>query len=150
MNSQLRFLPEFFTDVQDAVDWYEQQQAGLGVVFQAAVEATLHRVADFPSANPLADDTTRVAIVERFPFGVFDRMVSSELSVIGLLHLHRRPGTWKGRRSPASCDGRAHVSYAIARFPGVARGSNGKPRLLSQAREEYCEIRTTRRLESDR
>lgn len=98
MNSQLRFLPEFFTDVQDAVDWYEQQQTGIGVVFQAAVAATLHRVADFPLANAQADKSTRVAIVERFPFGIFYRAVGSELLVIGLLHLHRRPGTWKRRR----------------------------------------------------
>ncbi len=98
MSAQIRFLPEFFTDVQDAVDWYEQQQSGIGANLQTSVVDTLQRVAEFPSANPQADEMTRVAIVERFPFGVFYRVSGDELLIVGLLHLHRKPGIWKRRR----------------------------------------------------
>lgn len=44
----LRFHPEAETELNSAVDYYEETQENLGLEFAQEVCATIHRIIDFP------------------------------------------------------------------------------------------------------
>lgn len=96
--TKMRILPDFFRDLEAAIDWYEQQQVGLGLRFLDEVESKVREINSSPLSHPPLDARTRVAIVNTFPYGVYYRETPEELVVMGLFHLHRRPGLWRQRK----------------------------------------------------
>ena len=92
---RLRLEAEF--ELFDATLWYETEQEGLGFEFDSEVHATLNRIALGPKQFPILSRDIRRAVVDRFPYGVFFVDFEDEISVIGIVHLHRDPETWKLR-----------------------------------------------------
>ena len=90
--------PAAAADVEGAYRWYEEQRAGLGDAFLAAVGASLEMIAAHPLAAPVVHKDTRRLLLRRFPYGVFYRLVGSEIVVVGCLHAKRHPRVWRGRR----------------------------------------------------
>jgi plasmid stabilization system protein ParE len=97
MSLPIRFLPEAKAEFDDAADWYEQQQTGLGVDFIARVRQTLNRLAVNPLLHAVVYKDIRKAIVSRFPYVVLYREDSGELIVISVFHTSRDPSLWKSR-----------------------------------------------------
>ena len=58
-------------DLAGAYGWYEEQRAGLGEEFIAAVDATFDAVERFPEAFRRVHGDVRRANVSRFPYAVF-------------------------------------------------------------------------------
>jgi plasmid stabilization system protein ParE len=83
-----------------AVQWFEEQRAGLGAEFFAEVTATIDRLESFPEGgSPIsADRLTRRLLVARFPYQVVYRLTPDEIVVLAVAHLKRRPNYWKDRR----------------------------------------------------
>jgi toxin ParE1/3/4 len=50
-----------------------------------------------PKHFPVIDGEVRRAVVDRFPYGVFFVELDDEISVIGIMHLHRDPQEWRSR-----------------------------------------------------
>ena len=90
--------PAAAADVEGAYRWYEDQRAGLGEEFLAAVQAGLEMVAAHPLAAPVVHRDTRRLLLRRFPYGVFYRLVKDEIVVVGCLHAKRHPRVWRGRK----------------------------------------------------
>ena len=95
----LRLLAEAEHELRAAARWYEVQRPGLGVEFIGALDAALHRISETPDAYPvwLANQRFQRAIVRRFPYVVFYRLVSEEIVVVAIAHNSRRPGYWLTR-----------------------------------------------------
>lgn len=72
MSSQVLFLPEATTEIEDTIRWYEQRHSGLGLAFLAAVDTAIQSVTRWPKAS--APVITGVAAdldigrVGRFPY----------------------------------------------------------------------------------
>jgi toxin ParE1/3/4 len=83
----------------EAVRWYESKRVGLGGELLDEFAALMTRLTMNPeSGNPISvDQKTRRLLVTRFPFQVIYRVGSSEIVVVALAHLKRRPGYWKHR-----------------------------------------------------
>lgn len=66
------FHPEAEAEFNDAIDYYEDKERGLGYDFAVAVEvyATLQRITAFPEAWPIMKNDVRRSLVKRFPYGV--------------------------------------------------------------------------------
>jgi hypothetical protein len=77
--------------------WYETEREGLGYEFDSEVNQTLERIASGPKHFPILARDIRRALVDRFPYGVFFVEFDDEIAVIGIIHLHRDPQTWKSR-----------------------------------------------------
>ena len=84
-------------DLDEAFGWYEDQRAGLGEDFRNAVDSTLAHVAENPEAYAVILRDTRRALVQRFPYGVFYRLVDGDVVVVACLHVKRHPRTWRSR-----------------------------------------------------
>lgn len=91
------FHPSAQQELVDAASFYEARAAGLGSDFIREVEHMLARIAANPDAgSPLAGGIRR-RLIRRFPFAILYEARAEKLSVIALMHLHRRPGYWTGR-----------------------------------------------------
>jgi len=91
------FHPEAETEFNEAIDYYERKDLGLGYVFAVEVNATIQRIIAFPSAWPTLKGEIRRALVRRFPYGVLYAMTESEIKVVAVMYLHRKPDYWGHR-----------------------------------------------------
>lgn len=62
-------------DVEDAYLWYEGQRTGLGEEFLSAVGAALEAIKANPKFFPVVHRETRRALLSRFPYGLFYRIM---------------------------------------------------------------------------
>jgi toxin ParE1/3/4 len=89
--------PEAEADIADANRWYEQRRQGLGADFLLCVEDALEKVRRNPAIYPVVYKDIRRAVVRRFPYGVFYRVVGQRLIVLGVFHGRRDPRVWQSR-----------------------------------------------------
>ena len=92
------FHPLAEQELDAAVGYYEERQAGLGVEFAEEVYAAIGRISEFPNAWSRLSENTRRCLVNRFPYGVVFQVEKNLIQVIAIANLRRRPGYWKGRR----------------------------------------------------
>jgi hypothetical protein len=55
-------------------------------------------VVNAPLSYAVVHRETRRALVPRFPYGVFFRIVEDTIAIVACYHLHRRPASWKRRQ----------------------------------------------------
>ena len=88
----------------EAVAWYERERPGLGLEFEAAIEAALdlielETVALSPAPRSAGTRGVKRLMLRRFPYAIIVREHPSEIVVIAFAHHARRPGYWRGRSS---------------------------------------------------
>ena len=81
-------------DLAGAYGCYEEQRAGLGEEFLAAVDASFDAIQEFPEMFARMHGEVRRAIVSRFPYGVFYRIEPRQVVVLTVLHMARDPKLW--------------------------------------------------------
>ena len=85
-------------DVIEVAMWYENEREGLGLEFSREVDNTVGRIAENPLLFQEREPGTRMAMVDRFPYGVYFIDEPGKVTLFGVLHLHRHPDAWKRRR----------------------------------------------------
>lgn len=58
-------------DLEDAEDWYNEQQAGLGAEFRGVVSVLFERLADNPRISPRVHGDVHRVVLRRFPYLVY-------------------------------------------------------------------------------
>ena len=94
---KISFHPDAASEFEDAVSYYEECQAGLGLEFAEEVYSTITRIAEFPDAWSTMSANTRRCVTLRFPYGVIYRLITDTVHIIAIANLHRRPNYWKTR-----------------------------------------------------
>jgi len=84
-------------DVEDAYRWYEAQQAGLGEEFLAAANDLMESIIANPLQFPIIHRQTRRALLRRFPYGLFYRIIDDQVVVVACMHARRNPRRWQSR-----------------------------------------------------
>jgi plasmid stabilization system protein ParE len=97
MSQRLTLRSAARTDVAQAAHWYEAQRSELGIEFLNELDRLLACVAENPLQFPETEVGVRRGLLRRFPFGVYFLTRADRIEVIVVLHLHRKPGIWKGR-----------------------------------------------------
>jgi plasmid stabilization system protein ParE len=97
MDYVLAFRPEVRDELDDAYNWYENQQFGLGDEFLGCVNEQLRRICKSPEAYLVVHRDVRRVIIQRFPYTVCYRIVSSRIIVIAIFHNRRDSKAWKKR-----------------------------------------------------
>ena len=102
MSRPLFVLPEAEDEVLEAMRWYEQRRAGLGVEFVGGVEHALVRIAEAPErfGSWPADHRYRRALLDRFPYLVVFELRPEGIEVVAVAHAKRRAGYWSDRSRP--------------------------------------------------
>lgn len=97
MNYVLVFRPEVREELNEAYSWYESQKPGLGDEFLDCVDETVNRIAQIPESYVIVYGDIRRAIVRRFPYAVYYRIVSSRVIVTAIFHGRKDPKSWQTR-----------------------------------------------------
>ena len=85
-------------DIREAARWYEDREVGLGLRFLREARASLERIANNPMGFPIIEEDVRRALLHKFPYSIYFVNEPDAVSVIAVLHQHRRPSMWKPRR----------------------------------------------------
>jgi plasmid stabilization system protein ParE len=97
LSYRLVFRPQAAEELLDAKQWYDENRSGLGDEFVEAVESTFQRIAETPLAFAEVHGSIRRAIMRRFPYGVYFRVLDAEIVVLGVIHGRRDPRRWQSR-----------------------------------------------------
>ena len=102
MTLALRFHPKAESELEAAVDWYDDQQHGLGDDFLELVEEAVELIFEWPRVAPVfsgwdREPVVRTQAVARFPNRVLYYLTDHELMLVAFAHNRRKPSYWKDR-----------------------------------------------------
>ena len=90
------FRPQAEDEVLEVRQWYEARRDGLGKEFGAAVDELVARIVANPLAFQRAHNETRRAVLPRFPYAIYFRIVGEEI-VVQAVHGRQHPSRWRAR-----------------------------------------------------
>lgn len=93
----LHFHPQADAELNDAVEYYDLCEFGLGLEFAEEVFSTIERMLVYPSAGVEISQHARRCLVNRFPYGVIYQKKSDGIRVLAIANLHKRPDYWQNR-----------------------------------------------------
>jgi plasmid stabilization system protein ParE len=97
VSHEVLFEPAASRELNEAADFYDLEQPGLGSEFLDAVEAALLTVVDNPRAFPILLGETRRRVVSRFPYSLLYWFDGTTVHVSAVAHHKQRPGYWGER-----------------------------------------------------
>ncbi len=92
------FHPDAELELNIAVDYYEECKTNLGSEFAYEVQKTIQRILEFPTAWQKLDGDIRRCLTNRFPFGVIYYQRNTEIVILAIMQLQRKPNYWKERK----------------------------------------------------
>jgi toxin ParE1/3/4 len=90
--------PKARREFDEAYDWYETRQPGLGDEFTTEIRRVLNEIAADPKKYPVVWGTVREALADRFPYCIYYRVRKANIVVLSVFHTSRDPSIWKKRR----------------------------------------------------
>lgn len=99
MSVRLIIRAEAELDITEAAQWYQEQQAGLGVEFINEVRTAIQRVAERPLAWRLIRRKPHVRriLTHRFPYRIFYIVRKDAVIIFAAIHGKRHDRTWRKR-----------------------------------------------------
>lgn len=101
MNVQL--LPAAQKESEQAAEWYEAQRPGLGEDFLLALDAAYEDIERHPH-RPLRVELPNLEgrefhqkMLRRFPYKIIYEVRASEVLVVAIAHVRRKPSYWVDR-----------------------------------------------------
>jgi hypothetical protein len=100
MRFKVEYNPEFFNDIAQAVDWYNEKQAGLGDRLFGNVKRQTTKLSTSALHFAVKYDNIRCLCIKRFPYLVHYRVIeeTKTVKVEALLHMSRNPKIWNERK----------------------------------------------------
>lgn len=97
----IEFHPDAATELEEAVDYYEAKENGLGFNFVSEVFATIDRIRAYPEAWPLLcaelyPEINR-ALVKRYSYGILYSIENDRIYIVAVMNLSRNPEYWTKR-----------------------------------------------------
>jgi toxin ParE1/3/4 len=92
------FHPAARRELEETVDYYNAERAGLGSEFREEVQRVITLLTRFPQlGQPVRGSVQRMMLL-RFPYHVYYRVLESgNLRILAVAHNRRMPGYWLGR-----------------------------------------------------
>ncbi len=84
-------------EFDDAVVWYEMQNAGLGNRFKKTVIEQIKRIKKNPTWFLVEDGPIYKVYIPKFPYKILDTVEEQRIIIGGIAHLHRKPWYWQTR-----------------------------------------------------
>jgi len=98
---KVSFFKPAEVEFDDAVNYYNSQQKGLGLRFQTEVAHALSRMVLYPASYQKIGKYSRRCLVHNFPYGMIfqHKEDTNEILIVAVAHMHRKPGYWYSRES---------------------------------------------------
>ena len=92
MTRPIRFDPAAQRELNEAAEFYDAEDPGLGDAFLDAVERAFKQIQVFPESSPISLALVRTKVLSAFPFSVIYWVTDDAITVLAVAHHHRRPG----------------------------------------------------------
>ena len=92
--------PEAVKETNDAFDWYENKEPGLGFRFLHDLETVYAAIARWPEIYQPVQDGFRRALLGKYPYAVFFEFDNPLVVVHSVFHCSRNPTGWRSRLKP--------------------------------------------------
>lgn len=99
MKFKVEYNPDFFIDMAEVVDWYNEKQARLGDRFFNNVKKQTAKLSTSPLHCAIKYDDVRCLAVDMFPYLIHYRVneQAETVKVEALFHTSRDPKIWNKR-----------------------------------------------------
>lgn len=87
----LEITQEAVSEIEDAYYYYEEQQAGLGDIFQKFLDKCFKSIMNSSSGFKKVVDERRQAVVKKFPFVVVYEVIDNNIIAFAVFHTSRNP-----------------------------------------------------------
>jgi plasmid stabilization system protein ParE len=84
-------------EYDEAKEFYEAEQPGLGAKFKEQIRHSLLRIQQYPQAWPPERKEIRRYIVHKFPYKILYSIQDDKIVILAFAHLHRQPDYWVDR-----------------------------------------------------
>jgi hypothetical protein len=91
MTFRLHFAERAKPEIQDAYNWYEDQQSGLGERFLLKLDETFDRIISNPFLFPQKLESFRECYMDVFPFLVIYIIKEKNIYIHAVFHTSRNP-----------------------------------------------------------
>jgi toxin ParE1/3/4 len=95
--NKIFFHPDIQIEVQLAYDWYDGKSSGLGEEFLKELDTAFESISAKPSMWPLFSKGFRRYLLKRFPFGIIYNVDKTNVYIVAVMHLSRKPEYWENR-----------------------------------------------------
>jgi len=97
MNRRFTIQPEAADEANEAFNWYENRQTGLGGEFYRELARCFEFIIEHPLLATARYRGLRKRKLNRFPYLVVYRATNEGVDVVAVFHGSRNPATWKKR-----------------------------------------------------
>jgi toxin ParE1/3/4 len=89
---RVRYTPRAFSDLDDIRNYINRHNPDAARRVVAIIETITSRLGNFPESGQQTDEgTARVIYALRYPYRIYYRIESDEISVLHIRHTSRRP-----------------------------------------------------------
>jgi plasmid stabilization system protein ParE len=92
MAFKLIIKPVTWLDIEEAIDWYENESKGLGKRFFKSFEDALEKIVKNPDAYLFIIPDVRRVLLKNFPYKIFYSVSPDTIFIIGVFHAKRSKG----------------------------------------------------------
>jgi toxin ParE1/3/4 len=85
-------------EINEAADFYDLENPGLGSIFIDEIQRSIENIAQFSEAAPVIRGRVRKKPLVKFPYSLIYSIRSDEFRLLAVAHQKRRPFYWRGRR----------------------------------------------------
>jgi len=91
MSYEIVIQSEAILDIQEAFEWYEEQESGLGFEFIEEVESGYLKISRHPFHYPPINSQFRRLRINRFPYLVIYEVEDNSVIINSVRHVKREP-----------------------------------------------------------
>jgi plasmid stabilization system protein ParE len=95
---KVEFHQKAISELNAAVDYYEERSYGLGIAFLKEIQAGIEIIKEYPESWQKLSLSTRRFLIKQFPYGIIYMVHKEVLYIIAVMHLNRKPGYWEKRK----------------------------------------------------
>jgi len=94
---KVTLLSPALRDILSAVEYYEEQAAGLGNALDADLTGSVDLIQSMPQLGAPFEAGTRRILLQRFPYAIVYKILDDRILVVAVAHQKQRPGYWRER-----------------------------------------------------
>ena len=94
---EIKFLEIAQIELDKAVEYYNSESPELGDSFLLEALNAIGLISHFPKAWHPFGNVTRRCQLRRFPYGIIYQTLATEILIVAVANLHRKPDYWKDR-----------------------------------------------------
>jgi plasmid stabilization system protein ParE len=81
-------------ELNDAADFYDSREAGLGSEFVREVQKAVRQLSEYPESAPLVKGDARVKVLRKFPYNIIYFVTPETIRLLAIASQSRRPFYW--------------------------------------------------------